>query len=110
MNTNFISRKNGHSNVLLQQQMKEMIIRHRAEGKAEGVAEAIGMVTCVFMLQLHDKFGFGTGRMEKLLNEVDFTIDCILSGHVSFEDIQKEVEDKLKVKLTKEDRKVIKHD
>lgn len=108
MNTKLISRMNGHSNTLLKQQMTEMIIKHRAEGKAEGVSEAIGMVTAAFMLQLHDKFGFGSGRLEKLLVDVDFTIDCILSGHVSFEDIKNEVENKVNIKLIKDDRKEVK--
>lgn len=108
MNKNFIGRKNGHSNTLLKQQLTELIMKNRAEGKAEGVSEAIGMVAAVFMLQLHDKFGFGSGRLEKLLVDVDFTIDCILSGHVSFEDIKNEVENKVNIKLIKDDRKEVK--
>lgn len=101
MNKNFIGRKYGHSNTLLKQQMTELIMKHRAEGKAEGVSEAIGMVTAAFMLQLHDKFDFDVDKIEQLLNDVNFTIDCILSGHVSFEDIVKEIEDKLNFKLVK---------
>lgn len=49
---------------------------------------------------LHNKLGFGTKRAKRFLKYVNELFDSINSGYVSLEDVQKDVEERLKIKIS----------
>jgi predicted nucleic acid-binding protein len=46
-------------------------------------------VVASFVVTLHDKFGFGKKRLQKLLREVDNQFQCVSFGQVSLDDLIK---------------------
>lgn len=51
------------------------------------------MYSCVaFAMVLRDKFAFGTNATQKAVKEINYLIDSIIKGYVSFDDLEKELE------------------
>lgn len=53
-------------------------IRQHTEGLREKIQhETVSAVTSVFLVCLHDEYGFGRVRMQRLLHRFENTFDCI---------------------------------
>ena len=52
-----------------------------------------------FLLVLHDKYGFGTKRLNEVKALVDNQFDCIIGKYATIDEIKEVVEKDLKVKL-----------
>jgi len=67
----------------------EQIAAIKAETKKQVMDNTIELVASVFMMKLHDRFGFGYKRMTDLLEDFNQTIECVNDGRVSLNDIAK---------------------
>jgi len=57
----------------------------------EATAYAVRGLSAAFMVVLHDKFGFGRQRMQRVIQEVNSTFDSIVAGYISIEDVEQTV-------------------
>jgi len=55
----------------------------------EGGEQAQINMIILFFLLLHDKFGFGKTRLERVGQAIHDLTDCVASGYVSIEEVQK---------------------
>jgi len=83
---NFESRLNRVHKDIEKQQITKEVIKNVEKQVIPRTKRACLAAT---VLALHDKFGFGTKRLEKYMLEVYELFDSIYEGYVSFEEIQK---------------------
>lgn len=55
--------------------------------KDDAIKYSVDMCGAVFLMSLHDKFGFGLVRSERLLDAVNEHFDCVLKDKVQLEEI-----------------------
>lgn len=79
---------------LKNEQNLNLTLRVMAEAeRKQATMNAIVNLSAVFAITLHDKFGFGKDRINKLLDNVMNQIDCCNANTVSMNDILKWVLD-----------------
>lgn len=68
--------------------VKESKIRQELEKLSSStVREAAKMASALFALVLNSEYGFGKKRIDKVLERVNYQMECVLSGHLSGKDI-----------------------
>lgn len=58
--------------------------------------ELLGSIMC---LALHDEFGFGKKRLEKLFEKMTYFFNDFEAGIISSDDMKEVIEDELKIKI-----------
>lgn len=75
------------------------ITKIKLDATSEAIDTALKLALALPILVLHDKFGFGEQRCKKLLDEVLKYHDSIVNGYVTLADIDKTVEEELKITI-----------
>lgn len=63
----------------------------KARVTKESTAFAVRGLAAAFMVVLHDKYGFGRKRLQRVIQEVNGTFDSIVAGDISIEDVEQTV-------------------
>lgn len=77
-----------------QHQLKayEHLQKYIEDLKVENIKHTLKLLFPMIALSLHDEFGFGEKRVNKILDKIKLQFDCINSKHVTFEDLKNECE------------------
>ena len=65
----------------------------------EGINYATDCIYASVLMVLHDKFGFGRERCQRLLKEIQEQVDAVHKNYVSIEDIKETVSKELDIHL-----------
>jgi hypothetical protein len=63
----------------------------KKEATKLATAEALKLVSYTITLELHDKFGFGAVRLNRLFDRTSNQMECIVAGTVDLNEIVQEV-------------------
>ena len=69
----------------IQNKVSALVIDQRKDA----TRQACVVITSVFALSLNKLYEFGEGRINKLLDDVRFQLECIADGHLNGDDIAK---------------------
>lgn len=74
-----------------QSQIKDLVTKELEQQMEEVEQLAISMttagVTAAFIIALHDEFGFGIKRLEKILDNINSQFEAIEGGYITVEDM-----------------------
>jgi len=70
----------------------ELLQKYMEDLKLENIKSTLKLLFPIIALSLHDKFGFGEKRINKIIDKIKLQFDCINSNHLSFEDLKNECE------------------
>ena len=88
--------------------MEEEISKHYEEQvneiKTSMLSTAISCIESSLCIVLSDELGFGKTRIQRIVNRLEEQLDCIISGNVTLEDLEKEKE-----RLLKENKHYVVH-
>ena len=65
----------------------------------EGINYATDCIYASVLMVLHDKFGFGRERCQRLLKEIQEQVDAVHKNYVSIDDIKETVSKELDIHL-----------
>lgn len=74
------------------------------EIKTTMLSTAISCIESTICIVLSDELGFGKTRIQRIVNRLEDQLDCIISGNVTLEDLEKEKE-----RLLKENKHYVVH-
>lgn len=82
---------------------RETLEEHDEQVRAATMPDAIyvcnAMYSAAFLLALRDELSFGARRMAKIFARVQSTFNAIMSGHLNYYDIAKQLREECKVNL-----------
>ena len=64
-----------------------------------GVKYATSGLCAAFVMIMHDKFGFGTSRLMKVLNEVSDKFDSVQRGYMSIDDLRQTIKEEFNIEI-----------
>ena len=70
-----------------QRQLQSIIDNEMQEIKSKSINFTISAMQAAFVIALHDEFGFGPQRLERLISKVENQFDCIIEGTVELKDL-----------------------
>jgi len=73
--------------VMTRQQLNDQIHKEIEITRKEAVQFATTRALGAFIVALHDEFGFGQTRLERLLKEVSATFECVAAGTVTLDEL-----------------------
>ena len=73
--------------------LREQLMYH------EGISYATDCIYASVLMVLHDKFGFGRERCQRLLKEIQEQVDAVHKNYVSIDDIKETVSKELDIHL-----------
>lgn len=76
----------------LEQMLKAEVNKVYDKGISEGCAKTLILMSYV----LHNSFGFGEGRLKKIVGEVKYLGECMDDGRVNMEDLHEVLKDECK--------------
>lgn len=73
------------------EQLSDIVAREMEKKRLEIVdnvaTNTTALMKAMCFIILHDKFGFGQGRLSKFDKQLDFHASCVMEGYVSIEDL-----------------------
>lgn len=75
------------------------IVIMKKDTAMEAIEVAFDMMIAIPMLVMHDKFGFGPSRSEKLLDEIKILYDDFKNGYLTIDDMKSTIYEELGIKL-----------
>ena len=73
--------------------MKSISEKRLKQMKSNWIQTATDTVEMIFLLALHDEYGFGEQRLTKVLRKVEFIADSISEKRLNIRDIQQVLEE-----------------
>ncbi len=75
------------------------IVDIKTDTAKQAISMALNMMIALPVLVLHDKFGFGPKRTEKLIDEIKLLYDSFDQGYLTIEDMKNTIYEELGIKI-----------
>lgn len=76
----------------------------KQDAKTQGIDEAFRIAMAMPLMVLHDKYEFGSKRCEDFIDHVFELYDSLISGYITFNDMQQTILDELGINLVIKER------
>ncbi|MBE6070038.1 MAG: hypothetical protein E7211_20470 [Clostridium lundense] len=89
---------------LIEQEISKCYEKQMQEIKTSMLSTAISCIESSLCIVLSDELGFGKTRIQRIIDRLEEQLDCIISGNVTLDDLEKEKE-----RLLKENKHYVVH-
>ena len=81
---------------MIENELRKEYDKQVNEIKTSMLNTAISCIESSLCIVLSDELGFGKTRLQRIIDKIEVQLDCIISGNVTLEDLEKEKERLLK--------------
>lgn len=84
---------------IILEKVNEVYKEQIEQAKIDGISFATSAIMASLAINLHDKWGWGQVRVQRVMDQVQETFDSITLDYVSVEDLKKAVLEDLKINI-----------